>query len=158
MEKENLNIEKRLECLKNEKILKVPDKYFEDFAGRLKLRIADKAKPTVRLSWINYYLKPALGIAAVFAILFLAVYIPVRETFKEEKINITYNNKSVNISNAKQGNEQSDMEALMMMPQSQFLSALEEADTSEDVSAIDPQALEDYLAENSIDYYLMAGN
>jgi len=90
--------------------------------------------------------------------LFLAVYIPVRETFKEEKINITYNNKSVNISNAKQGNEQSDMEALMMMPQSQFLSALEEADTSEDVSAIDPQALEDYLAENSIDYYLMAGN
>jgi hypothetical protein len=157
MEKEDLNIEKRLERLKNENLFKVPENYFEEFSGRLKSRIAGESKSEVRLLWTGKYLKQVLGIAAVIAILFLAVYIPVRESFKDEKI-LTFNKKPVNINNTASGNEQQDMEALMMMPQSQFLSALEAADTSEDTQIIDPQALKDYLTENSLDYYLLTSN
>jgi hypothetical protein len=158
MEKENLHIEKRLEYLKEERVLKVPDHYFDDFAGRLRTRIANESKPAVRQSWITVYLRPALGIAAVFAVLFLAVYVPLNESSKDEKANISYNEKSVNINNTNPGNEQGDTEALLMMPQSQFLSALEAVETSEDVTTIDPQALKDYLAENSLDYYLLTSN
>jgi len=96
-----------------------------------------------------------LGIAAVFAVLFLAVYIPVNESSKDGNTVISYNEQPVNTNN---GNERGDIEALMMMTQSQFLSALEAAETSEDDGAIDPQKLKDYLAENSLDYYLLTSN
>ncbi len=158
MKKENINIEKRLKYLKNENVFKVPDNYFEDFAGRLKTRIVEEVKPAARLSWTDLYLRPALGITAVFAILFMAIYIPISKTFKEQKVNITYSNKSANINSNKTGTEQGDLEALMLMPQSQFLSALEEVETSGNVPTIDPQALEDYLAENTIDYDLLTSN
>lgn len=158
MEKEYLHIEKRLEYLKNEKVLKVPDRYFDDFAGRLKTRIGKKSKPVVRQSLINIYLRPALGIAAVFTVLFLAVYIPVNKSSKDEKATMSYTESQVNLNNTQQRNEKGDVDALMMMSQSQFLSALEAVETSENVNVIDSQALKDYLAENSLDYYLLTSN
>jgi hypothetical protein len=158
MKKENLNIEKRLEYLKNESFLKVPERYFDDFAGRLKTRIENESKPVVSQSWINIYLRPALGIAAVFAVLFLAIYMPVTKSLKDEKVTMSYNESQVKLNNTQPRNEKGDVEALMMMPQSQFLSALEAVETSENANVIDPQALKDYLAESSLDYYLLTSN
>jgi hypothetical protein len=158
MEKEYLDIEKRLECLKKEGVHKVPDHYFDDFAQRLRTRIATESKPARQQSWIITYLRPALGIAAVIAVLFLAVYVPVNESFKDENGSFSSNKKTVNTSNNEQGNEQRDIDALIMMPQSQFFSALEAAAKSEDDAGIDPQALKDYLSENSLDYYLLTSN
>lgn len=155
MEKENLNIEKRLENLKDQKIFKVPDHYFDNFSGRLKERIASESKSTVSQSWINVFLRPALGIAAVFAVLFLAIYVPLKESSKDGNTAVSYNEPPVNTNN---GNERGDIDALMMMSQSQFLSALEAVETSEGDEAIDPQQLKDYLAENSLDYYLLTSN
>jgi hypothetical protein len=158
MEKEYSHIEKRLENLKNEKVLKVPDHYFDDFAGRLKTRIKNESKPVARQSWINLYLRPALGIAAVFSVLFLAVYIPLNESSKEGNAAISDTESQVNLNNTQQRNEKGEIDALMMMPQSQFLSALEAVETSENVNVIDPQALKDYLTDNSLDYYLLTSN
>jgi hypothetical protein len=45
-----------------------------------------------------------------------------------------------------------------MLPQSQFLSTLEEVENQDDIAAIDPKALEEYLADNSFDYELMINN
>lgn len=158
MEKENLNIEKRLEYLKDKNVLKVPDNYFEDFSGRLKERVTSESKFAASKSWITLFLRPALGTAAVFAVLFLAIYIPVKNSSKDGGTAIFYNEQQVNINDAKYGNERGDIDALMMMPQSQFLAALEAVETSEDVTVIDPQALKDYLSENSLDYYLLTSN
>lgn len=159
MKEENLNIEKRLEVLKNKEVFKVPENYFEDFAGRLKSRIAKESKAPVRISWIDYYLKPALSIAAVFAILFLAIYIPVNKTFNKGKTKIVQSGKPAKIENIQQSTEMGDsFEALTMLPQSQFLSTLEDVESQDEATAIDPKALEEYLADNSSDYDLFTNN
>jgi hypothetical protein len=157
MKEEKLNIEKQLEVLKSKEIFKVPENYFEDFAGRLKMRLEQEKRKPVRITWFESYLKPALSMAAVLAILLLAIYIPVQKTFKGEQI--TQSSQSHQTNQVQLASEQGDSyEALTMLPQSQFLSTLEEVENQDDIAAIDPKALEEYLADNSFDYELMINN
>jgi len=152
MKEENENIEQRLEHLKSGRTFRVPENYFEDFAGRLRARIEAESKPVPRLSWFMY-LKPALGIAAVLAIVFLLVYVPVNLSLTDHENTLTISqpiNDSVNTD--VNNNLPASYEALVQLPQSQFLSTLEEVVNQDDAPAIDPKALEEYLAANSFDY------
>jgi type IV secretory pathway component VirB8 len=159
MKEENLNIEKQLEVLKSKEIFKVPENYFEDFSGRLKMRMEQEKRKPVRITWFESYLKPALSMVAVLAILLLAIYIPVHKTFTGERMNIAQSRQSHQTNQIQPASEQGDSyEALTMLPQSQFLSALEEVENQEDIAAIDPKALEEYLADNSSDYEIMTNN
>jgi len=49
-------------------------------------------------------------------------------------------------------------ESLVQLPQSQFLSTLEEDVNQGDKSQIDPKELEEYLADNSFDYEIIGNN
>jgi hypothetical protein len=58
---------------------KVPDHYFEDFQSRVTARLeAEESGFTGKRVSLFSYVKPALGLAAAFAAVFLLVYFPVR--------------------------------------------------------------------------------
>jgi hypothetical protein len=69
----------------------VPDHYFDDFQARLQVRLDRKKMPAMsRNSLFVRYMKPALGLAAAFAAVFLLVYVPVQvvtrtNTFAQNK-------------------------------------------------------------------------
>ncbi|MCK3683287.1 hypothetical protein [Maribellus sp. YY47] len=64
-----------------------PNHYFDDFSARLQVRMEAEAAPSVpRRSGIIHLLKPALGLAASFALIMMLVYVPLR-IFTPDKIN-----------------------------------------------------------------------
>lgn len=169
MKEENDNIEQRLDHLKNAKTFRVPENYFEDFAGRLRTRIEEESKPAPRISWFMY-LKPALGIAAVLAIAFILVEIPINLSVRNQKL-LSENNNNNNTLTTNTTNQPSietaatslsneltaSFESLAQLSQSQFLSTLEAVD-QEGKSQIDSKTLEEYLADNSYDYEIVGNN
>lgn len=154
MNKENENIEKRLEGLKNGPSFRVPENYFDNFAERLRSRIEEESKPFMRISWFNY-LKPIIGIAAVLALALFLVNIPVNLSLSDQ-------NRIADISKSEPAilsdESNASFESLVQLPQSQFLSALEEVFTGNVEDQIDPKALEEYLADNSFDYEMINSN
>jgi len=160
MKEENDNIEQWLDHLKNAKTFRVPENYFEDFAGRLRTRIEEESKPAPRISWFMY-LKPALGIAAVLAIAFILVEIPINLSVRNQKLlsennnTLTTNQPSIETAATSLSNElTASFESLAQLSQSQFLSTLEAVD-QEGKSQIDSKTLEEYLADNSCDYEIV---
>lgn len=161
MKEENEYIEERLEHLKSGNTFRVPENYFETFAERLKARIEEERKPAPRISWYMY-LKPALGIAAVSTIAFLLVEVPVNLSVSDQKL-LSNNKITTKTSNDTESTSLSDeltasFESLVQLPQSQFLSTLEEAVSQDGKSQIDPKSLVEYLADNSFDYEIMGNN
>jgi hypothetical protein len=162
MKEENENIEQRLEHLKSGNSFSVPENYFEDFSQRLRARIEEESKPVRRISWFMY-LKPALGIAAVLAIAFFLIKIPVNLSVSDQKLianNSLTTNKPSNDTAAASLNDDltATFESLVQLPQSQFLSTLEEAVSQDNKSQIDTKTLEEYLADNSFDYEIIGNN
>jgi hypothetical protein len=157
MKEENENIEQRLEHLKSGNSFRVPENYFEDFAGRLRARIEEEKKPSLRLSWFTY-LKPALGIAAVLVIAILIVKVPVNLSKSDQKLLTKDVSSTETVTSSLSDELTASFESLVQLPQSQFLSTLEEDVNQGDKSQIDPKALEEYLADNSFDYELMGNN
>jgi len=157
MKEENENIEQRLDHLKSDKTFRVPENYFEDFAGRLRARMEEEKKPSLRLSWFMY-LKPALGIAAVLIIAILIVKVPVNLSKSDQKL-LTENAASTEtVASSLSDDLTASFESLVQLPQSQFLSTLEQDVNQGDQSQIDPKALEEYLADNSSDYEIIGNN
>ena len=82
----------KLSDIKKENPFKIPDNYFDNFSARLQEKLqAEKAtvpKPTNR---IIQFLKPALGLAASFALIFLLVYWPLKTFVPEQTAGNTEN-------------------------------------------------------------------
>jgi hypothetical protein len=67
-----------------------PDGYFESFSDRLMSRIAEEHDSKQKQTGIIKYLKPALTMAASFAIIFFLIYVPVSIiNSKNEVVQIT---------------------------------------------------------------------
>lgn len=68
-----------LSKIKKETPFRVPDNYFMDFPARVQFKIQTEkeALPQEKKSIIRY-LKPALGLAASFALIFMLVYWPIK--------------------------------------------------------------------------------
>ncbi len=163
MKEDNENIEHRLEGLKNGKEFRVPENYFDHFSERLKARIEEESKPVIKLSWFTY-IRPALGIAAVLTIALLLIKVPVKLSLRDQKLiseNALTTNKQSNESSTSSLSDElaASFESLLVqLPQSQFLSTLEADLNQDDQSQVDPKALEEFLADNSIDYELISSN
>ncbi len=68
-----------LSKLKNENPFRVPEGYFDDFAARLQSKIeAEQSFVPSKKSTIIRYLKPAIGLAAGFALIFSLAYWPLK--------------------------------------------------------------------------------
>ena len=80
------NTAPKLSKIKKENPFGTPDKYFDDFSARLqaKLDTENKVVPIQRNKIIRL-LKPALGLAASFAIIFMLVNLPLKK-FMSQKV------------------------------------------------------------------------
>ncbi len=69
-----------LSKIKKEPPFRVPDRYFDDFSARLNSRLEAESEvvPEPKKGIIRY-LKPALGLAASFALIFMLVYWPLNK-------------------------------------------------------------------------------
>ena len=78
-----------LSKIKKENPFGTPDNYFDDFSARLQLRLEAEKKATVpRKIRFADILKPALGLAASFAIIFMLVYIPLKTFMPSERTEV----------------------------------------------------------------------
>ncbi len=73
------NIAPELSKIKKEQPFGVPDKYFDDFSARLHHRLETERQPLPqKQNRVIRFLKPALSLAASFALIFMLVYWPVK--------------------------------------------------------------------------------
>lgn len=76
----------QLSKIKKDNPFKVPDNYFDDFPARLQMKIdAENAEPKEKENKIIRFIKPALGLAAGFALIFMLAYWPLK-TFTEKQL------------------------------------------------------------------------
>lgn len=120
---------------------RIPQHYFEDFPARLQSRIElENTTGIARSVRFIDYLKPALGLAAAFAAVFLIVYWPA---------SLITNNKLLSKNNHGDAMEERIINMVEYVDDHTFFSLLENEGTTEN---IDNETLESYLAVNYSDY------
>jgi hypothetical protein len=68
-----------LSKIKKENPFRIPDNYFDDFSARLQMKLdAEKTGISKNQNKIIRFLKPALGLAAGFALIFMLAYWPLK--------------------------------------------------------------------------------
>lgn len=84
------NISPKLSKLKKENPFGTPDKYFDGFSARLQMKLeAEKKVVSIQQNRIIRFLKPAIGLAASFALIFLLVYWPLKTFIPNQVANHT---------------------------------------------------------------------
>jgi len=79
------NIAPKLSKLKKENPFGTPDKYFDNFSAQLKMKLEAEKEIPVQQHRIIRFLKPALGLAASFALIFMLVNLPLKK-FMSQKV------------------------------------------------------------------------
>ncbi|MDX8339146.1 hypothetical protein SLH46_08150 [Draconibacterium sp. IB214405] len=131
------NIAPELSKLKKENAFGTPRGYFDDFPARMQMKLeAEKNVADKQEFKIINLLKPALGLAASFAIIFMLVYIPIKTFIPQEQIIQT------TVSNDYNDQFHTILEEL---DENSFFSLLESNDTEENFSDDDLVA---YVSSN----------
>ena len=79
-----------LSKIKKENPFRVPENYFDDFSARLKVRLeAENTGISKNQNKIIQYLKPALGLAAGFALIVMLAYWPLKKFTPVQQANNT---------------------------------------------------------------------
>ncbi len=135
------NIAPELSKLKKENPFGTPKNYFDDFSARLHTELEkEKAAPAEPKSRLIQFLKPALGLAASFALIFLLVYVPLKTFIPSE------------VTQVAESSESSDSELLNIiekLDENSFFTLLEE---SEEKEAFSDEDLIAYVSSNFSDY------
>lgn len=77
-----------LSKIKKENPFRVPDNYFEDFSARLQIKLeAEKNAIPKKQTRIIQFLKPAIGLAAGFALIFMLAYWPLNKFTPNQEAN-----------------------------------------------------------------------
>lgn len=140
------NIAPELSKIKKENPFEVPDHYFDDFTARLQHRIeTEETGNKKQQNTIIRFLKPALGLAASFALIFMLVYWPLKSFLPNQ------------VAQTETTNELEDQEYMSIvedLDETSFFAFLNESDDQSDFSDED---LESYIAANTSDYELFVG-
>lgn len=135
------NIAPELSKLKKENPFRTPDQYFDDFSARLQMRIeAEKQTVAPRKTRFIQFLKPALGLAASFALIFLLVYVPLKTFMPGQE------NTVVEVTETEDLNL---MNVIEHLDESSFISLLNGSDNNTDFTEDD---LTLYVSANFNDY------
>ncbi len=136
----------KLSKIKKENPFQVPEHYFDDFSARLQAKIdAENAVDTKHENRFIHYLKPVLGLAAGFALIFLLVQWPLK-TFVP-------NTRTASSTN---DTELSDMDYETMVEgidENSFYALLDDTNGKADFT---DDEIVSYLQTNSSDYELFA--
>jgi len=154
MKEKDENIENLFGNLKKSQPFRVPENYFETFAGRLKVRIEEEKQLNKKRS-LFIYLKPVLMMAASFAFIMLLVYVPIKKFFpssgKGYFTQQVLNNDSIDSVNAIPAT------LISCFSEEQFMSAFTEMNEFES-ETLSTDKLADYIAANYNDYDIIANN
>jgi hypothetical protein len=127
----------------------VPENYFDDFSARLHVKLeAEKSILPNQQNRIIQFLKPALGLAASFALIFMLVYWPLKSFTPNEVANNT---------NPTPKNEITDIQYRSMVEgidENSFYALLDQPAQTVEISDDD---LVNYLSSNISDYDLYIG-
>jgi hypothetical protein len=75
-----------LSKIKKENPFRVPENYFDDFSARLQVKLeAEKTGNSKNQNKIIQFLKPALGLAAGFALIFMLAYWPLTKLTPQQQ-------------------------------------------------------------------------
>jgi hypothetical protein len=119
---------------------RVPDHYFDDFQARLQVQLGrEKAFAGNQRSLYVRYLKPALGLAAAFAAVFLLVFVPVRLVTRPEAL----------VQNNSSSEEDKIINLVEQVDDHTFFSLLED-DIKDEM--VEGQELEVFIASNYSDF------
>lgn len=131
-----------LSKIKKENPFRVPENYFEDFSARLQMKLeAEKKGVAKNQNRIIQFLKPALGLAAGFALIFMLAYWPLK-TFKP--------NQQINTISAETNISQMIYATMVEgIDESSFYAMLDEPTGAVQFSDED---LADYVKANSSEY------
>ena len=114
------NIAPKLSKLKKENPFKVPEHYFDDFSARLQMKLdAEKMIVPKKQARIIQLLKPAIGLAAGFALIFTLSYWPLRVLTPDQQANNTIFETDFNemlFANMVEGIDQNSFYALLDEP------------------------------------------
>ncbi|WP_372934557.1 hypothetical protein [Mariniphaga sediminis] len=137
----------KLSKLKKEQPFGVPEKYFDDFSARLQHRLeTEKQVPPQNQSSIIRFLKPALGLAASFALVFMLVYWPLK-SFLPNYLAKTNTIETIN-------EEDTYLIFVEKMDENSFFNLLQEPGTEEETieGNFNDEELLSYLSVNVSDY------
>ncbi len=131
-----------LSKIKKENPFRVPENYFEDFSARLQIKLeAEKKGVSKNQSRLIQFLKPAIGLAAGFALIFSLAYWPLK-TF-------TPNQQANNISTQTDESEMFFASLVEGMDENSFYALLNEPAAAVQFS---DEELANYVNTNSSEY------
>jgi hypothetical protein len=117
------NIAPELSKIKKETPFRVPDNYFEDFSARLQMKLdAEKTEAPKKQTRVIQILKPALTMAAGFALLFTLAYWPLKLITPNQQANNETIEVDINdmlYANMVEGIDQNSFYALLDEPANQ---------------------------------------
>lgn len=86
-----------LSKLKKDNPFSVPKNYFDDFPARLQMKMDEEKNGSVKQeNKIIKFIKPALGLAAAFALIFLLAYWPMKTFTERQLANNTETEEEIN--------------------------------------------------------------
>lgn len=137
------NIAPELSKIKKENSFGTPDNYFDDFSARMQMKLEAEKTPVVKKEFrIINILKPALGLAASFAIIVLLVYVPINTFMNKEQVN----NQVASIEYS-----ETDMQSILNeIDENSFFAMLHEEETTSD--DFTDEELQLYVSANFTDY------
>jgi hypothetical protein len=131
-----------LSKIKKENPFRVPENYFEDFSARLQERLeAEKAGVPKNQNRIIQFLKPALGLAASFTLIFMLAYWPLKT--------LTPNKQASNIVTETDESEMFFASLVEGMDENSFYAMLDDNNGTVQFSDDD---LANYVKTNSSEY------
>jgi hypothetical protein len=140
-----------LSKIKKENPFRVPDNYFEDFSARLQMKLdAEKIGVSDNKNRFIQYLKPAIGLAAGFALIFSLAYWPLKTFTPNQQANntgIQANESEMHFASLVEG-----------MDENSFYALLDETEVADQLNDDD---LANYVKTNSSEYEIYsetAGN
>ena len=90
------NVSPELSKLKKENPFEVPKGYFDDFSSKLKHKLEEEIMEVPqKRNTIVRILKPALSLAASFALIFMLVYWPLNNFFGKDELQADSSNQSI---------------------------------------------------------------
>jgi hypothetical protein len=131
-----------LSKIKKENPFRVPENYFEDFSARLQMKLdEEKTGVSNNQNRIIQFLKPALGLAAGFALIFMLAYWPLKT--------LTPNQQATNVSNETDESEMLYASLVEGMDVNSFYAML---DDQNGAAYFTDEDLADYVNTNSSEY------
>ena len=138
-----------LSKIKKENPFGTPEKYFDDFSARLQMKLeAEKEVAPAPKNRIIHFLKPAISLAASFALIFLLVYWPIKSFLPNQ----VAENSGIVIESYDDENQY--LSLLEGIDENSFYALLDEPVTTVEFSDDD---LLDYINTNISEYEIYLG-